>query len=246
MQNFKSFLIFLFGIAFAGLIWGVSLIFLKKVPVFYVPIKKDYSFFSINLTNIFFNINTKIIKPIETLKGVKLKAIYFDGKKGFIIVEEKEKTSFVDLGKFYKGYKLIKIGNNYAIFEKNGKKYKLEMKFSKIKNSYSIKNKPENIENRITVSKKIFKEYVNNLNKIWNNIGIVKTNKGYMITYIRPHSIFEKIGLKKGDILLEVNGRKLKNDADAWNLYKNATKFNSFEIKLLRNHKEKVLYYEMD
>jgi len=244
MQNFKSLLIFFFGITFGAFIWGISLIFLKKVPIYYIPIKKDYSFYSINLTDIFFNTEIRVIKkPIETLRGVKLKAVYFNGKKGFIIVEEKNKTYFVDLGKFYKGYKLIKIGFNYAIFEKNNKKYKLEMKLSKIKNTFSIKA-PQ--KNRIMVSKKVFDEYFNNLNKIWNNIGIVKTQKGYMITYIRPNSIFDKIGLKKNDILLEVNGRKLKNDADAWNLYKNAVHFNSFEIKILRNHKEKVLYYEMD
>jgi len=246
MQNFKNLLAFFFGLTFAALIWGVSFLFLHKTPVFYVPQTKDYSFYSINLTDIFFNTEVKkvIKKPIQTLRGVTLKAIYANGKRGFIIVEEKGKTAFVDLGKLYKGYKLTYIGENYAIFEKNGKKYKLEMKKSKIKNSFSIKT-PE-AKRKFTVSKKVFKEYTSNLNKIWNNIGIIKTQKGYMITYIRPNSIFTKIGLRRGDVLLEVNGRKLKNDADAWNLYKNADKFSNFEIKILRNHKEKVLNYEMD
>jgi ABC-2 type transport system permease protein len=55
-----------------------------------------------------------------------------------------------------------------------------------------------------------------------------------------------QIGLKRGDILLEVNGRILKNDADAWDLYKNADKFDEFEIKIKRNNQIKVLYYEVD
>jgi type II secretion system protein C len=248
MQNFKYILMFLFGFTFAALIWGVGLMFLKKEPIFYFPIKKDYSFYSIHLTNIFFNSSEikhiKPVKPIETLKGVKLKAIYLNGKKGFIIIEEKGKSVFIDLGNVYKGYKLLEIGKDYAIFEKNNKKYRLEMVKEHIKNSFSIKN--NNTENKIVVSKKTFNEYINNINKIWQNIGIVKINKGYVITYVKPYSIFEKIGLKKGDILLEVNGRRLKSDADAWDLYKHAKEFENFEIKILRNNKKKVLYYEMD
>ena len=246
MQNFKILLIFLFGITLGAFIWGVSLIFLNKTPVFYLKIKKDYFFYPIDLTNIFFNSQPIITKRnILSLKGIKLKAVYFNGKTGFIIIEEKGKIYFVDLGKYYNGYKLIKIGETYAIFEKNAKVYKVQMEKAKINNTFFAQNNNE-LQNRIVVSKNIFDKYVKNFNKIWQNIGILKTKKGYMITYIKPHSIFKKIGLKRGDIILEVNGRKLKNDSDAWNLYKNATKFNYFEIKILRNNKERVLYYEVD
>jgi type II secretion system protein C len=245
MQNFKSLFIFLFGLSLGALIWGVGFIFLKKEPIFYVPIKKDYSFFSINLTNIFFNtFQIRKIKPIQTLKGVKLKAIYYNGKNGFVILEEKGKTVFVDLGQKYKGYKLVDIYMNYVIFEKNGKRYKLDLEKEKIKNTFLIKTKEA--YDSISVPKKIFYNYLNNFNKIWQNIGILKTKKGYLITYINPTSIFDKMGLKKGDILLEVNGRKLKNDADAWNIYRHASEFNRFEIKILRNNKEKVITYEVD
>lgn len=246
MQNFRSLFIFLFGLSLGALIWGVGFIFLKKEPIFYVPIKKDYSFFSINLTNVFFNTfkTTPVIKAVHTLRGVKLKAIYYNGRNGFVILEEKGKTAFVDLGKMYKGYKLTYIGKNYVIFEKNHKNYKLEMEKEKIKNTFSVKTKePEHTK---TVPKKIFNEYISNFNKIWQNIGIVKISKGYLITYIRPYSIFEKIGLKKGDILLEVNGRRLKNDADAWDLYKKAKEFDRFEVKILRNNQKKVIEYEVD
>jgi len=54
------------------------------------------------------------------------------------------------------------------------------------------------------INKKTFEEYKNNLSKIWSNIGIVKTKEGYTITYIKKGGVFDKIGLKKGDILLEV------------------------------------------
>lgn len=238
MQSFKNILVFLLGISIAALIWGISLFFLEKTPIFYMQTIKNYSFYPINLTHLFFNKYHSKLIPTQTLQGIKLKAVYYDGKKGFVIIKDK-KTHFIDLNKTYKGYKLIKIGINYAIFEKNQKKYKITMKKEKIK----YKNITEPV---IYVPKKTFEKYKNNLSKIWQNIGIVKTQKGYLITFVKKDSIFYKIGLRRGDILLEVNGRKLKNDADAWDLYKNADKFNDFEIKLLRNNEIKVLNYEMD
>ncbi len=245
MQNFKTWLIFFVGFSFGALIWGIGLFFLQKAPIFYISNYKEYSFYPINLTRIFFNTYKKEkSQPIETLNGVELKALYYNGKIGFVVLKDK-KTVFVDLGKAYKGYKLIQIGLNYAIFERNGKKYKLTMSKEKIKN-LKIKSVNAFNEQPIEVSRKIFEEYKNNLNKIWNNIGIIKTKDGYEITYIKPGSIFDKLGLRIGDKIIEVNGRKLKNDADAWDLYKNADNFNYFEIKIKRNNKIKVLSYEMD
>jgi len=245
MQSFKSLLIFFLGLSLSVLIWGISLVFLQKTPLFYVPNYKEYSFYPINLTHIFFNsFKVKIKKSIETLKGVTLKALYYNGKSGFVILQSHNKTVFIDLGEFYKGYKLIKIGINYAIFEKNNKEYKITMKKEKIKNSFSIKSSLNPAV--FTVSRKTFEEYKNNLNKIWQDIGIIKTKDGYEITYIKPGSIFDKLGLYIGDKIIEVNGRKLKNDADVWNLYKNANNFNYFEIKIKRHNKIKVLNYEMD
>lgn len=119
------------------------------------------------------------------------------------------------------------------------------MSEEKIKN-FKIKSVNAFNEQPIEVSRKIFEEYKNNLNKIWNDIGIIKTKDGYEITYIKPGSIFDKLGLHIGDKIIEVNGRKLKNDADAWDLYKNADNFNYFEIKIKRHNKIKVLNYEVD
>ena len=240
MQNFKGVLIFLFGISIGALIWGISLFFLQKTPLFYIKTPKTYSFYPIDITHLFFNnFQTKTALPQATLNGITLKGVYFDGKKGFVVIEDKKSTHFIDLNSRYRGYRLIKIGLDYAIFEKNSKEYKIVMK--KEKTGYKFVNEPVKF-----VPKKTFLEYKNNLSKIWKNIGIIKTQKGYKITFVNKNSIFYKIGLRNGDILLEVNGRELRNDADAWDLYNNADKFEQFEIKLLRNNQIKVLNYEMD
>ena len=245
MQNFKFFIIpFLLG----ALFWFVVFLFLPKTPIFFANIDRDYNYYNINLVKLFFNQkqqNTIKKAPTYSLKNIKLKAIYNNGKNGFIVIEDKKKNIFVDLNKEYNGYKLIKINNSSAIFYKNGKQYKIEFEKSKFQGNINIKNS-DNEQPKIKIKRKTFLEYKKNLFKIWQNIGIIKTKQGYRIVYIKPKSIFEKIGLKRGDILLEVNGRILKNDADAWDLYKNADKFDEFEIKIKRNNQIKVLYYEVD
>jgi type II secretion system protein C len=201
MKNFKIFIYFIFGLSISALIWIILTFFLNKKPEFYIPNYKQYSFYHIDLYNLFFqNTNNLINKNIEKLNNLTLKATFINGKKSFIIVKDKTKTVFINLNDSYKGYKLIKILPYKAIFYKNGKNYKIEFKKNKI-------NFKQNNNTTIHVNKKVFEEYKNNLNKIWQNIGIIKTNKGYMITNIKPKSIFEKIGLKKGDILLEINGQ---------------------------------------
>jgi len=248
MQRFNLIFLFMFSFVLGALIWGVGFIFLEKKPTFFVKTDKNYTFFRINLSPLFFKYQKTIIhKDINALNlnSITLKAIYKNKNGGFIIIENKRKTKFLDLNKSYNGYKLTFIGNTFAILNKSGKNYKIT--FKKIKNSnlkYKV-NKTDETPPVNIIKKDVFKEYKNNLSKIWKNIGIIKVKEGYKITYINKSSIFAKIGLKRGDILLEVNGRKLKNDADAWNVYKNADKTDNFEIKIKRQNQIKVLDYEV-
>jgi len=251
--------IFIFVIAFfsAGIIWLIVLLtFLEKTPVLYTPTAKIFHFYSINLTHLFFpyvHKKKKIEKKIETLKGVKLKAIYNDGKNGFVILEDKT-THFVNLGEYYKGYRLNKILQTKVILTKNNKNYILELFNAKKPVTHKKKKKYDNIQDPNKYKKPVltkipksqFLAYRFNLFVVWNNIGIVKTKQGYKITYIRKDSIFDKMGLKIGDILVSINGRKLTNDKEAWQLYKQSKKFDYFQVVIKRNNKRKVLNYEIN
>jgi len=240
MKLFKNIFLFFFSFSIGLFIWGIIFLFLEKKPIIYNKILKNYDYFNINLVPLFFNktsSNTNI--KMTYLKNIKLKGIYKNGKEGFIIIENNGKTIFIDMNKNYKGYKLIKIGTNFAILSKNGNKYKIEFNMPK-KQIY----KSEQISNFI-IKKNIFEKYKKDLTKVWKNIGIINVKDGYKITYIKPNSIFDKIGLKEGDILLEINGIRLISDSEVWNLYKNIDNIKNFEIKIKRKNQEKVLYYEI-
>ncbi len=242
MSVFKNVLIFIFSFVLAFFMWRIAELFLPKTPPVFIPEIKITTFYRINLVNKFFvssqNAPTSI-KTSLTLKGVKLKAVYKSDKKAFVILDKNNKTYFVNLGENFQGYKLIKILPNEAIFEKNGKNYKIS--FEKIK---SFKQTPNS--GPVIIKRKTFKYYKTHLSEIWKNIGIIKTNEGYKITYIRPGSIFQKIGLKKGDVILEVNNIPLKTDADAWRAYNSIQNYPEVKLLIKRNFNIKVLRYEMD
>jgi len=231
----------------------IVFLFLKPLPSYYFPHKNQMFFFDARLEkNLFLPPKKKIVVKHKTnyIKDFKLTGVYFDGKKGFAIIKDKDKSIFVDLNQEYKGYKLTKINLNSAIFMKNGQKYLLYITNKKIKANEKYKNKTNNEisypKKIITnVQRKVINFYAKHIGFIWQNIGLIKVSNGYKITYIKPGSVFNRLGLRVGDVLVEVNGRKLLSDSEAWNLFNNINKFDEIRIKILRNNTEKVLRYEI-
>jgi len=174
-------------------------------------------------------------KATEVLKGVKLKATFIDKDNSFIIIEKNKKVKFINLNSVFNGYKLVKIEPFRAIFKKDNKFYKIELQKLKVEDSDE--------SGYLYINKKTFTTYKKDLNKIWSEIAIDKVKEGYKIKYIKNGSIFSKIGLKRGDIIISVNGIRLKNDADAFRAYKSVRDWVEIEIK--RNNQIKVLRYEI-
>jgi len=244
MSVFKNFLYFVFGFTLAFFLWSVAMLFLPNIPELFVPVKKEFLYFNINLQRIFSSTNKPSLNTpatLNTLKDYTLKAVYQRGKRGFVVLQKGTKTYFVDLNKEINGYRLIKINQTSAVFEKNSKRYILTFKKTKIP-AYTT---TQEISTE-TIPKTLLEKYKRNLSKIWKEIGIIKTRNGYLITYIKKGSIFDKLGLKKGDYILEINDIPLKNDSDAWRAYNSIDNFNTIDITIKRNYKIKVLHYEID
>jgi len=237
-KNFKLILLSLFSLSISAFIWGIiNFLFLEKLPTSYIYIKKEMNFYNIHLSKLFFNNTQQIHNKIATLKGIKLKALFENGKNSFIIIDDK-KDIFLDINQTYKGYKLIKVTSNSAVFKKHNKIYEIKLNKTKSTNFYTTP-----IQQKI--SKNTINTYIQNPKLIWNNIAINKTSKGYKISYIKKGSIFHKLGLKTGDYIIKINNQPLKNDADAWKIYKNINNFDELNLEIKRNNKTKDITYEI-
>ncbi len=224
-----------------------------------------YTFKATNKKNAPVKKKLKIKKPpkknIISIKKFELIALYNSTDVKLATIKYNKKIDTILAGEVFEGYKLISIFQAYIILNKNKKDYKLEIKSGKDdkKPSYkdvkkpkikkSIKLDDEEFEPKKIERKKI-DYYKNNLEKVWKDITIMpnkkgKNSDGFKVLKIKKDSDFHKLGIQKGDIIKEINGRELKSNKDAFYFFKNLDKIDMLQISILRGEEIKEIEYEV-
>ena len=192
--------------------------------------------------------------PVYKLDKIKLKAIYATKHNPFIVIEDAKKIIFISKNELFKGYKLIKIEAQKATFEKNRRHYILLFKQNKNKNITYTPVVEDRVQEDPNAAKFIkrndIKHYAKNFDAIWKEIKIkelIKRKKlqGFLVTWVRPKSIFSKMGLKKNDIIIGANGKTFKSLSQVFKTYNNINKMDSLILKIKRDNEEKELEYEI-
>jgi general secretion pathway protein C len=187
------------------------------------------------------------------LTALKIKAIFHSKTLSFVTLEDGKEVLFLDIGQSFKGYTLTKVFPTKAIFTQGGKQYELTLSDDIDKQvaqatRESVKKEP--VQTLSNIPRDEIKTYQKDMAKIWSNIGL-KEHKtgaildGFVVTFIKPGSVFEQLGLQKGDILTEANGVKIASYKDALSLYKKIDTIKVFKLTILRNNEEKELEYEI-
>jgi general secretion pathway protein C len=68
---------------------------------------------------------------------------------------------------------------------------------------------------------------------------------GYRLSAIRRGTLFDKLGIKNGDIVHTVNGQSLSSTSDAMNAYQGLQNESSFSFEITRRNKKKTLNYQV-
>lgn len=221
---------------------------------------KNYSgFYSSNGVVINNRLKNRANISLDSLSKYILKAIYStSSNSGWIIIESKSSkdTTILQQLEEFNGYTLTKLYKKYVIFEKNSKEYKLELPKEenltyKIENNNSIKENIVVKEGSVAVQRDYLNTYVNDLGKVWKDIAIQEIREngkidGFKINGVNKNSVFEKLGLKKNDIIKSINGNILKSYADAFKIYNGINKLNYLRLEVLRNNEVVELNYEIN
>lgn len=203
------------------------------------------------------------IQQIQKISKYLLRGIFFENQNiGWAIIEEKtglKKSYILAQNDKIDGYTLSRFYEQYVIFTRNSKEYKLELKApkkTKFTIASSVVEKVSNKEIRnnnglVQIKRNYLNSYVKNVDKIWNNIAINELMNGgkidgFRVDRINKNSAFGKLGLQQGDVIKAINNNVLKSYADAFRVYNkiNDTKYLSIEI--LRNNELMELNYEID
>ena len=208
-------------------------------------------------------------KPIQTLgsiKDIRLLAIYNASDVTVVTVEHKNKTTVLSKGEAINGFVLEGAGNTYATFSKNGKTYKINLIISTKGDRSITSSKPVSVPapsgNKVEgdvvdagdhkiVDKSLIDYYGQNMNDLEKNIGIKEIKKGndlqgFSIAFIRKGSLFEKLGVKRGDVIKAINGQTIDSYEAAFNVYKNISNINNLTLVIERDKEEMELEYEVN
>lgn len=227
---------------------------------------KKYDFFNAvsvkEIPKVVAKVEKKKTQEYQLLSSITLIAIIDLGNgKGVITISEKSSRDTLILGinDDIKGYVLQEVYKDYVLFEKDNKQYRVTLNLEETP-QFEIKKEEkvdipvsEAIETKndvVQVKRDYVNSYINDIDRVWKDIAI-NENKvdgkidGFRIDFIAKNSAFEKLGLKKGDIIKSVNNIKLRSYNDAFKIYNKIDNTKSLQFTIERNKQEMEINYEI-
>jgi len=190
------------------------------------------------------------------LNSWSLQALYHEDNGGFAVVVISGKTHFINQSEMLQGYKLDKVEDKKAYFSRQGQRYQLsldtEILEAKEEPKETVVAEPLNISDLKSgiVSRTEINRRMKDPKLIWSEIKISiykKDNiiKGFVVRSVKHNSVFHHLGLKRGDIIVTVNGEPLDTLEKVQSLYKNITEVDALVVGVKRSGKLKELRYEI-
>ncbi|MBD3809332.1 MAG: hypothetical protein IE884_02240 [Sulfuricurvum sp.] len=241
---------------------NISGLYLKAIPIERYSANK-YPFFELfRFSNLFgivaSSFGDKGYKTVtkQVLVGVphRLKGVVKTSSGGFVTIFDGKESTVVALhGRYKKEFVLIGIGLNQAIFKGHGKTYRLRFGFDdplEEMQTLSVSvNNPESGEDSSewrSIDRAELLSKSNDLKTLSKTIDITLiANQGFKIVSIQTGSIFDRFGLRQGDIIQKVNNKKMVTYSDALAMYREIPQMRSICISITRNNLKKDLIYEI-
>ena len=169
---------------------------------------------------------------------------------GFIIIEErsKNKQRLYRLGDMIGQARLVKITRNTAIIQSGGGKIILKIKET-TDGSLLPRSPQANMPNSgMALSKVEVNEKLRDLKSIMTQ-AIVRpyleagVQEGFIVSEIKPDSLYLKLGLQNGDIIIDVNDKRMQSPDDILQLVNVMQSGGDITMSLKRNGKTETINY---
>lgn len=200
---------------------------------------------------------------MSSMRGIKLLALYNASDVLVITVSKGSKTMVLGKGEKIDGFTLTSAGSNYAMFTKAEKEFKLSLITVKSSGKSNVTAPRALVENKEKSDKGIVEEdgrklinrdlltsYTKDVDKIWKDIGIGENKvdgklNGFKINFVKKGSDFEKLGLKRGDLLMAINAEELNSYGAAMSFFKDIENIENLTLTVQRNGATKEIEYEI-
>lgn len=208
---------------------------------------------------------------IETLKPTDLKLKLFgtvtgDKNKAYAVIEETEKRrqNLYRIGDTIQNASIKMILREKVVLRVNGKDEILEIE--EVSSGSRDSGRPSSIANRrsqkrrpfkrsstadsqnITLDRSKIESAVKNVSDLMKNVRIQPhftdgQPDGFRLTGVRPNSFFSNMGLKSGDVITGVDGKKIESVDDAFKLYQGLQSSSNIQLQLKRKGQQKNINY---
>jgi general secretion pathway protein C len=171
---------------------------------------------------------------------------------GFIFIEERDthKQKLYRLGDNIGSAKLIKITRNTATLMSGGREITLKVKATI--EGQLLPNSPNRATPRsMTLSKKAVNENLSDLKSIMSQ-AVVRpylnkgVQEGLIVSNIVPNSLYEKMGLQNGDIIVDVNDKPIQRADNLLQTVNLMQSGGSITVNVKRNGKIETINYSFN
>jgi general secretion pathway protein C len=167
------------------------------------------------------------------------------------ILKVKGKTLTLLQGEEKEGIKLLQVGEDFILIEFKGVKFKIPLKGKKYFYPTAQGKSSEKGEKLLRVSKSLVERLVQNYGDLLKQVDFVPHFRdgkieGFKIRWISQSSPLYKLGFRKGDVILSVNGISLRNTDDLFRVLQVIANEPSLRIEVLRNGKREIFNVKID
>lgn len=103
---------------------------------------------------------------------------------------------------------------------------------------------------RITITRQQVESAMSNIGQLMGEAKIEPNltegnPDGLLITNVKPNSMFRRMGLRNGDVIIGVDGRPIQSVEDALKLYENLKTSDSASIEIRRRNRQQTIEYKI-
>jgi len=210
------------------------------------------------------NLMTDDVRIVENLDtGIQLKGMMSYPDHHYAVVEFEGEQKLVKIGEKIGAWLVEDISDAELTINYDGKTAVLRQQHQVFKNHMkpqAISGKKKEIppivsrseisvENRITVDEQVFHGLMNNWADLFKGVQMMPyvekgKSKGYVLCYLQPDGLMQKLGFKTGDIVEKINDREITNLRALMALYDFAEK-GDCRVEIKRGPKRIQMTYQL-
>lgn len=178
------------------------------------------------------------------LKGT----IAVDAATGYAIVEDKGKgrQKLYRIGEMIGQARLTRVTRNTAVLVSGGRE--LVMKIKETAENSPLGKSQQGARGSISMSRQELTRGLGDLKSLMSQ-AVVRpflvegVQQGFVVSNIMPGSLYQKLGLKNGDVVTDVNNKKLESADDVLQMVEMMQSGGNVSVNLLRNGQNETLNY---